>query len=754
MKHPLPSSLPSHPVSISRNRFKKLIAPALAAFVTSAAFAAPSTTIVISQVYGGGGNSGATYKNDFIELHNISGSAVDLTGWSVQYNAATGASAYQVTALSGTIASGAYYLVQEAAGTGGTADLPTPEKIGTIGMAAGAGRIALVNNVTPLAAASVANAAGIVDYVGYGTTADAYEGTGRAPTPSATASVLRKDFGSQDNDNNSSDFITGTVTPRNSSSPTHLPTADTTPPSITSRTPGIAATGVSLNPSVSITFDEPITAGAGSVQLFKEAGAADVLIPIGAVGITGNTASFTPSSPLESGAAYYVLIASNAFTDLATPTPNAYPGIASETTWTFTTLAPPVLDTFAIGNGAANTVTPSATLTYTWSGGAPSEYMASELSDFSDATWTTISATGPVQALSAGNGTKTVYFKIRNALGESAVLSDTTVRASYLNPGTLLITQYYEGDTGFNKYVEITNTTGSPINLSGWHLVRWANEDAGNWKITGTSIGGSSGDIALAGSLAAGQTAVFAHTSAAAPIAAASAFAADNKINHNGNDSYALYEGSVSPENLRDAVAFTNSGNEGADKSFVRISSGNGFDFTAGTSILNYAAVWQQATLATVNAAAVGQNEYLGTYPGGAPTNTFTSWIGAFSVGTETGVKGDFDKDGLSNAVENILGSNPSASNTGLTGVSSTANSVTFQHTRSASPASDLTPGYEWSTDLASWFPAGGSNGSVTVTFGTPSVVAAGPPELIQVTATATGGTVGTLFARLKVTHP
>ncbi len=31
---------------------------------------AVSTDVVISQVYGGGGNSGATYKNDFIELFN------------------------------------------------------------------------------------------------------------------------------------------------------------------------------------------------------------------------------------------------------------------------------------------------------------------------------------------------------------------------------------------------------------------------------------------------------------------------------------------------------------------------------------------------------------------------------------------------------------------------------------------------------------------------------------------------------------
>ena len=52
---------------------------------------AVSTSIVISQVYGGGGNSGATYKNDFIELYNRA-AAVDLTGWSVQYASSTGSS--------------------------------------------------------------------------------------------------------------------------------------------------------------------------------------------------------------------------------------------------------------------------------------------------------------------------------------------------------------------------------------------------------------------------------------------------------------------------------------------------------------------------------------------------------------------------------------------------------------------------------------------------------------------------------------
>ena len=108
--------------------------------------AAVSTSVVISQVYGGGGNSGATYKNDFIELYNLGSTPVDVTGWSVQYGAATG-STWAKTLLAGTIQPGHYYLVQEAAGAGGTTSLPTPNATGSIPMAAGSGKVALVGSV-------------------------------------------------------------------------------------------------------------------------------------------------------------------------------------------------------------------------------------------------------------------------------------------------------------------------------------------------------------------------------------------------------------------------------------------------------------------------------------------------------------------------------------------------------------------------------------------------------------------------------
>jgi predicted extracellular nuclease len=104
--------------------------------------------VVISQVYGGGGNSGAPYTNDFIELFNRGSVAQDLTGWSVQYASATGTS-WQVTNLvSFTLQPGQYYLIQQAAGSTPSASLPTPDATGTIAMAGANGKVILVNTTT------------------------------------------------------------------------------------------------------------------------------------------------------------------------------------------------------------------------------------------------------------------------------------------------------------------------------------------------------------------------------------------------------------------------------------------------------------------------------------------------------------------------------------------------------------------------------------------------------------------------------
>ncbi len=172
----------------------------------------PAQSVVISQIYGGGGNTGATWRNDFVELFNRGAAPASLAGWSVQYASATGTT-WQVAALDGTIEPGQYFLIQLAAGTGGTQALPTPDATGTLALGAAAGKIALVRNATPLNEA--ANRPFVQDLVGYGSTANDFRGAGPTRDLSNTTAAIRGGAGCIDTSNNAADFTVGTPTPRN-----------------------------------------------------------------------------------------------------------------------------------------------------------------------------------------------------------------------------------------------------------------------------------------------------------------------------------------------------------------------------------------------------------------------------------------------------------------------------------------------------------------------------------------------------------
>ncbi len=214
---------------------------------------AVSSNVVISQVYGGGGNSGSTYKNDFIELFNRGTSPVSLSGWSVQYASATG-STWQVTNLSGSIAAGQYYLVQESQGAGGTTSLPTPDATGTILMSATAGKVAVVSSTTALSGTCPASSS-YVDLIGFGSTASCYEGA-YAPAPSNTNADLRAYSGCLDTDHNNTDFSAGAPNPRNTASPTS--TCTDLAPTVASTSPLGNALCVAGSSNVTVTFSEAV----------------------------------------------------------------------------------------------------------------------------------------------------------------------------------------------------------------------------------------------------------------------------------------------------------------------------------------------------------------------------------------------------------------------------------------------------------------------------------------------------------------
>ncbi|MBE3202374.1 lamin tail domain-containing protein [Frankia sp. CH37] len=183
-----------------------------------------SADVVVSAVYGGGGNSGATIKNDFIELANLTASPISVEGWSVQYASAAGA-VFQMTALHGSIPAGGRYLVQQAAGAAGTLSLPTPDATGSIPMSATSGVVALVTNTIPLVGCGIScsTAPNVKDLVGYGATANVE--TLAAPGLTNTTAGARS--GSLvDTDNNSVDFTSGVPKATNTAGTTVTATDD------------------------------------------------------------------------------------------------------------------------------------------------------------------------------------------------------------------------------------------------------------------------------------------------------------------------------------------------------------------------------------------------------------------------------------------------------------------------------------------------------------------------------------------------
>jgi uncharacterized protein len=189
---------------------------------------AEASPIVISQVYGGGGNTGAPYTHDFIELFNPGTVALSLAGWSLQYASATGTGTFAsngMTTLTGTLQPGQYFLVQGASGGLVGVPLPTPDIVDLtpLSLAATAGKVALVNSMTGLACnggstpCTPAQLATIIDLVGYGT-ANFFEGTGPAPALSNTTAAFRVAGGCTDTNDNSADFVAGSPGPRNSAS--------------------------------------------------------------------------------------------------------------------------------------------------------------------------------------------------------------------------------------------------------------------------------------------------------------------------------------------------------------------------------------------------------------------------------------------------------------------------------------------------------------------------------------------------------
>ena len=296
---------------------------------------AASPDVVISQVYGGGGNAGAQYRNDFVELFNRGATPIPLNGWSIQYASATGTGTFSgnLTPLAGTLAPGQYYLIQLAVGTNLTAPLPTPDATGTTAMSATGGKVALVNTSSGLACnggsapCDAIQRAQIVDLVGWDG-ANFFE-TAPAPATSNTTAVIRGAGGCTDTDSNAADFVLGAPAPRNTASPV-APCLLDVPPSLTTSVPASGAAGIAVAADISITFSEPVTVSPAAFTIACMASGVHTFV------LTGGPSTFVlnPDVNFLSSESCTVTVAKGQVSDLDGPADS----MASDASVSFSTI--------------------------------------------------------------------------------------------------------------------------------------------------------------------------------------------------------------------------------------------------------------------------------------------------------------------------------------------------------------------------------------------------------------------------------
>jgi DNA/RNA endonuclease G (NUC1) len=168
-----------------------------------------SPNVVISQFQ----VAGTSATDEFIELHNISSSSVDLQGFRLVYRSAAGTSDVPfIEWTSSTIISpGGYYLIASTAYDDAVVpDITYNPTTCSCSMGAAGGGLAV--RIGSL------NSGTIYDSVGYGTATNAFIEGVRTVAPPTNASQERKTNGCQDTDNNANDFSTvNPSSPRNSS---------------------------------------------------------------------------------------------------------------------------------------------------------------------------------------------------------------------------------------------------------------------------------------------------------------------------------------------------------------------------------------------------------------------------------------------------------------------------------------------------------------------------------------------------------
>ena len=713
-------------------------------------FTVLQSPVLISQIFGGGGNTGAIYNRDYVELYNRSESSVSLTGWSVQYASSSG-STWNVCALSGSIAPGKYCLVGLGTGSSGVA-LPTVDVSGTIGISATAGKIALVNSSTALTGSSPIGTSGLQDFVGYGI-ANAYEGS-VAPAPSASTAIFRLGGGATDTGNNAADFAATTPNPRNSISGAPLA------PTITSAT---IATG-----TVGSAFSYQIVASNAPTSY------AATGLPSGlAVNATTGVISGTPTTAGSTSATISATNSAGTNTAVLSITISPASGIGA-------TLLSEDFSSLTAGNSTSSTG-PSST---EWSANgnftaSAKAYSAGGAVKLGNKT-ATGSITSKILNLSGSGGNFTVNFKVK---GWKTVEGNLTITATGLATQTVAYTSNmsypfetktlnFSGGTAnstitfattagraFLDDVVVTSTTSSStplITTSG--TLGSVSTTYGTASPTATRFSVSGGNL-TAGILVTpppgfevSQTSSTTNYAATQTIAGSGTIAATPiYLRLAAGTTAGSYSGIVTCSSAGAVSVDLQAATSDVRLKLLTITANNQvkplgtlLSLSAGNSTFTSSGLVGNETIGSVTltasggtaveapagiysitpSAAIGgtfdANNYDLYYVDGTLTVTdasFATWISGYQGLSDSTPSGDPDVDGLSNLVEYFMGHSPAVADS-VPRVSHQSNdgSCSFIY-RKAKGVSGVSGVVEWTTDLAAWSTSGITESSVD--FGT-----------------------------------